>query len=152
MFTHYPRISKILFALFVLVILVYAFFEARAVLFGPQIVLGFEEEVLTVDEALIEIRGAATNVVEITLDGRMLFTDSEGAFTERLLLAEGVNRFVFTARDRFGNTREETLTVLYRPKTQRPIVPFDARDALPANASPDERTPTESDTIQEPLE
>ncbi|MBL4644340.1 MAG: hypothetical protein JKX80_00550 [Candidatus Pacebacteria bacterium] len=133
MLPHHSRITKYLFAAFVLIVLVYAYFEARNILYGPQIVLE-STEAITVHDELIEIRGTVKNVVEITLTGRPLFIDDTGLFTERLLLVEGLNRFIFEARDKFDNTDRKVLQVIYQPTEDI------------------QRNFRETDTIQEPLE
>ena len=131
MYVHRSRIMVYLFATFVVVVLVYAYFEARNMLYGPQVVLT-TPETITVPDELIAISGTSKNVVSITLDGRSVFVDDNGSFTEKLLLAEGVNRFVFEARDKFGRETQRTLEVVYQPPT------------------PAERTPEKTDTIETP--
>ncbi|MAZ67434.1 hypothetical protein CL652_01540 [bacterium] len=130
---HRSKTTKYFFALFVAIVLVYAYFEAQNMLYGPQIILNADEAV-TVQEELIEISGTAKNVVEITLSGRPVFIDDSGVFVEKLLLAEGVNRFIFQARDKFGREERKVLEVVYQP----PDTFKRAREKV--------------DTIEEPLE
>lgn len=136
MLPHHSKLTKYLFALFVLIVLFYAYFEARNMLYGPQIVLA-TEDAITVHEELIEISGTVKNVVEITLSGRSVFIDDTGLFTEKILLSEGLNRFVFEARDKFDHTTKEVLEVVYKPLT--------LDEAL-------EQESQETDTIEESLE
>jgi len=82
-------------------------------LYGPQIHLP-AGEITTVSDELIEIRGTVKNVVEITLDGRLIFIDSDGNFVEKLLLADGLNSFSFKAKDKFGRKTSEVLNVVYQ--------------------------------------
>ena len=117
MFTHRPKIAKYLFGVFVIVVLIYAFFEARNLLYGPQINLG-TTGAITVHAELVEISGTVKNVSEITLDGRPVLIDDTGAFTERLLLARGLNRFDFRAKDRFGRSRKEVLEIVFIPESE----------------------------------
>lgn len=117
MLHHRSRLTKYLFAALVVAILIYAYFEARNLLYGPQIELA-HSGAITVHEELVAISGTVENVTEITLSGRPVFIDDTGLFTEELLLAEGVNRFVFEARDRFGNTTRETLQIVYQPREE----------------------------------
>ena len=133
MLSNRSKLTKYFFALFVLIVLAYAYYEARNMLYGPQIVLD-SEEAITVDEELVEISGTVKNVVEITLDGRIVFIDDTGMFAEKLLLAEGLNRFAFEAQDKFGRETREVLEIVYQP----PFV--------------QQQTPTETDTIEGPLE
>jgi len=88
-------------------------------LYGPQIVLETTTGAITVYDELVEIRGTVKNVVEITLSGRPVFIDDSGLFTEKVLLAEGVNRFVFEARDKFDNTKRQVLQVVYQPREDK---------------------------------
>ncbi|QSH39087.1 hypothetical protein JXR01_02135 [Candidatus Kaiserbacteria bacterium] len=135
MLPHHSKLTKYLFAAFVVVLLFYAYFEARNILYGPQIVLQ-DGEAITVHDELIEISGTVKNVVEITLSGRPVFIDDTGLFTEKLLLAEGLNRFVFEARDKFDHKTQEVLEVVYQIPT----------------ADTNEHEQEETDTIKESLE
>ncbi|MBF05283.1 hypothetical protein CL644_01080 [bacterium] len=134
MLPHHSKLTKYFFAAFVVVLLFYAYFEARNLLYGPQIVLQ-SGEAITVQEELIEISGTVKNVVEITLSGRPVFIDDTGFFTEKLLLADGLNRFVFEARDKFNRKTQEVLEVVY----QIPTSDMTEHELL------------ETDTIEEPL-
>ena len=135
MLPHHSKLTKYLFAAFVVVLLFYAYFEARNLLYGPQIVLQ-SGEAITVQDELIEISGTVKNVVEITLSGRPVFIDDTGFFTEKLLLAEGLNRFVFEARDKFNRQTQEVLEIVY----QIPPLGITEHESL------------ETDTIEESLE
>lgn len=117
------RLVKYAFGIFVLIVLVYAYFEAQNILYGPQITLANEDGAITVQTSRIEISGSTKNVVDISLDGRSLIVDDTGVFTEEILLAEGLNRFTFMARDKFGRVKKERLEVVYQPQVpleQRP--------------------------------
>lgn len=117
MLHHRSRLTKYLFAAFVVIILIYAYFEARNLLYGPQIVLT-DSGAITVYDEQIEISGTVQNVSKITLSGRPVFIDDTGRFSETLLLAGGVNTFVFEAQDRFGNSTREVLRVMYQPREE----------------------------------
>tara|TARA_B100000745_G_scaffold80603_1_gene49658 strand:- start:933 stop:1313 length:381 start_codon:yes stop_codon:yes gene_type:complete len=115
MLPHQSHITKYFFIALVLLILVYAYFEARNMLYGPQIFIDSREAITVTDEK-IEISGQVKNVVEITLSGNPVFIDDVGVFNETRLLAEGINRFVFEAKDKFGRTKEEILEIIYTPE------------------------------------
>ncbi len=115
MLPHQSHITKYFFIALVLLILVYAYFEARNILYGPQIVIDTSETITVTDEK-IEVSGQVENVVEITLSGNPVFIDDTGVFTETRLLAEGVNVFVFEAKDKFGRKKEEVLQIIYTPE------------------------------------
>ncbi len=137
MLFHRSRATKYIFAAFVLVVLMYAFFEARNVLYGPQILLG-TTGAITVTDALVEISGTVKNVTSFTLDGRSVFISDSGVFLEKVLLAEGLNEFVFEASDKFDNQTREVLKVVYLPKKgERPNLNADSitntEEPLPDN-------------------
>ena len=115
---YHTRLTKYFFAVLVIVILIYAYFEARSMLYGPQIVIG-SDKVITVEEKLIEIQGTVKNVVEISLNGRTIFIDDTGHFSEQLLLANGLNHFTLEARDKFNRKTQEKLEVVYNPPIDR---------------------------------
>lgn len=137
MLPHHTKLTKYLFALFVIVVLVYAFFGARNLLFGPRISIDAPGEIVTVTESLVEIQGSIENVTVLTLSGRDVLVDDTGVFSETLLLAPGSNTFVFEARDRFGRTTRKTLEILFvgenpPPATSDTVAPEDsATSSLP---------------------
>lgn len=114
MLPYHTRITKYLSVLFLVLVLAYAFFEARNIFFGPIIKIVAPAAGLTVKSQVVEIKGAVKNVTKITLDGRALLVNEVGEFAERLLLAPGVNTFKFIAVDKFGRTHEEVLEVFYK--------------------------------------
>lgn len=84
-------------------------------LYGPDVVLNVPQNGMTVEEELVEITGAATNVAEITMDGKPIFIDDSGAFSEKRLLNPGINSFMFEVKDKFGRVKTETLEIVYAP-------------------------------------
>ncbi len=121
MLPHHTKITKYFFLAFIILLFVYGYFEAQNLLLGPQINLGTQESI-TVDEELIEISGIVRNVIEITLSGRSVLISDEGVFSEELLLSEGLNEFVFEAKDKFGREKIETLEVVYKPSPNTDII------------------------------
>lgn len=126
MLPHHTKITKYLFVLFIILILGYAYISSRNLLWGPQIIINGPQDGISVETELVEITGAVKNVIDITLSGRSVFITEEGVFTERLLLSEGINRFVFEARDKFGRETREILQIVYDPKEQTTPVQEDA--------------------------
>jgi hypothetical protein len=111
------RVTLLALALFFVLILGYAYFEARNVIQGPSIVVDTTEQV-TVHESLILVRGVATNITELVMNGRIIPTTETGAFEEAHLLAPGYNRVVLFATDKIGRTTEKTVEVVYVPEEQ----------------------------------
>lgn len=100
----------------VVVIVIYAYIQARALIEGPKIVL--ESPTLqTSTSTLILVRGHIKNAKTTTLQGRPIFIDTKGYFNEKLLLSEGYNIIVLTAADVQGRTERKTFEVVYENPT-----------------------------------
>ena len=105
-------------------IIFYSYIQSRAIIAGPQIVLTEPHHGMTSEKALILVRGKATNAKELTLDGRPIFIDLTGNFTEQLLLAPGYNIIELTAKDAQGRGVAKKLELVYLPvySTTTPII------------------------------
>lgn len=115
-----PRFTKIALIIFFLLLLGYAYYEARAVVYGPQIRI--PSETIVVTEPYTEIRGQAAYISELKLNGATISVTEDGHFAEEFLLAPGETRFVFDAKDKFGRETQEIVKVYYKP-TNNPSPP-----------------------------
>jgi hypothetical protein len=102
--------------LFFLLILIYAYFEARNILFGPKILIKTPEEGMVVSENFVTILGKAENINEIWMNGRSIPVTEDGIFEEGLLLTEGYNRIFLLAKDKLGREATESIDIVYTPK------------------------------------
>ncbi len=107
------RLAKIALVIFFLLLIGYAYYEARAMLYGPQIQVPLET--IVVNEPYTEIRGQASYISELRLNGGTVHVTEDGKFAEEMLLAPGENRLVFDAKDKFGRETQEVVTVYYKP-------------------------------------
>jgi hypothetical protein len=98
-----PFVLKTIGAVVVVcVIVLYALFQARYVLLGPEITL-IEELPPTVATSTVVVRGTAENIISITLNGRPIFTTDEGVFEEVVILPPGYTIVTIEAVDRYGS-------------------------------------------------
>jgi len=102
--------------LFVGVIIFYTYFQSRAIIAGPQIMLKSPENGMTATTSLLTVEGTITNAKETTLNGRRLFIDLKGNFSEQLLLSSGYNIIELTAKDAEGRTVKKSLEIVYNKK------------------------------------
>ena len=107
------RFTKILLGIFFLLVGLYAVFEGRGLLYGPTI--SIDNRVMEVHDPFITIEGSAERIASLTMNGQTIPVTEEGAFEEQYLLAEGYNRIVLSARDRFGKKTERVIEVVYNP-------------------------------------
>lgn len=69
------------------------------------------------DSSIVEIHGNAKNANYITLNGREIFVDRDGAFTERVALLPGLGVVTLEAQDKFGKTAQKKFELVYKEST-----------------------------------
>jgi len=99
-------------ALLLIAIVFYIHFQARNLILGPTITLSGSYEPVQ-HERIIMLTGTARNIVKLTLNGREIHTDEQGAFTQPLVLENGYTVASLNARDRFGRTTSLTREYVY---------------------------------------
>ena len=105
------RITKLILVAFFLLVAAYAYFEGRALLWGPRIAI--ENRVMTVYEPYIAIEGRAERISSLSMNGKSISVTEDGNFSEPYVLSPGYNRIMLEARDRFGKTTERSLEIVY---------------------------------------
>ncbi len=112
-FTLKSVLRLLLIFTFVGIIVFYAYYQSRAVVAGPEIVLATPLNGITSTTSLIDVRGVAIHAKELTLDGRGIFVDMSGNFAEKLLLQDGYNIIQLTAKDGGGREVKKTIELIY---------------------------------------
>jgi hypothetical protein len=102
---------SLLIGFFVLLI-AYSLFQARFVILGPQISIDTPKDNSVLDASLVNVSGHADNVAYLSLDGRQIYTDKSGYWSEKLIAPEGVSIIELSARDRFGREANKTIRVV----------------------------------------
>ena len=131
------RLTYIALGIFFLIVIGYAYFEARGLLFGPSI--SVSSEVTEVSEPFITIKGQAERIASLSMNGKNIPVTENGAFEEPYLLSPGYNRIVLDASDKYGRIRREAIEIVYTPKVDpEPIV---AATSTPSASSTPEVAP-----------
>jgi hypothetical protein len=110
------RIGSIFGVALLLVVVVYALFRTKDLIFGGGLTLkGISEsehgtEVLT-------LSGIAKQAKELSINGRAIPTELSGAFTDTLILVPGYNVVSIRSKDLFGHVVEKTFATYYTPTT-----------------------------------
>lgn len=107
------RLTYIALGIFFLIVLGYAYFEARGLLFGPSITV--PSETTEVYEPLLTIKGKADRISSLSMNGKTISVTEEGVFEEQYLLAIGYNRIVLDAQDKYGRARRQAIEIVYTP-------------------------------------
>lgn len=91
----------------------YISYQSRALAAGPNISFTSPENGATVHDSLALIKGSAERIAFIELNGKRIYIDEFGEFSEKLPLLEGHNIIELQAKDRFGRTTTKNLYLLY---------------------------------------
>jgi hypothetical protein len=92
----------------------FAYEKMNFILRGVQI----EAEISRKDSSpLVEIKGNAKNAVYLSLNGREIFIDKDGTFTEPVALLPGFGVVTLEAQDKFGKTQEKKFEIVYVEST-----------------------------------
>ncbi len=99
--------------LFFLVIIVFAFFRSKDLVFGVKI-----RDVNIVDgakmtESVMKVTGSAKNAVALSINGREISINNAGEFDETIALLSGYNIVNIKAQDKFGYTDEKNYKLMY---------------------------------------
>ena len=109
------RLTQIALGLFFILLLAYAYFEARGLLFGPSITV--TSQISEVHDPFVIIKGHADRISSIAMNGKAIKVTEEGEFSEPYLLAPGYNRVTLDARDKYGRSRTQTIEIVYTEDT-----------------------------------
>jgi hypothetical protein len=107
-------LKTLVITVFVLIILGYSIYQAQKIIHGPEIVVTSPASGSTVRENSIEIVGTTKNISEISLNGRPIFIDESGKFSEKLMLYLGYNIIKLKAQDKFGAKTEKIIELVYK--------------------------------------
>ena len=131
MSTHSLRPSRIILILFFVFAFCYGLYEAQGILLGPKIAV--ESLPLHAESQFIHIKGSATHIASISMNGADIPVTSAGAFDEPYLLGPGENHIELVAKDKYGNRTVKTLIYYYQSTSTTP---------LPAIPTPEHATAT----------
>lgn len=108
-------ISRGIIALLFVLILGYAYFEARTYLSGPQLSITAPEDGFSASESHVIVSGTARNISEITLNGNPIFVEEQGVFERLVPLAPGYAVIDVSVKDRYGRTKTILVHGTYTP-------------------------------------
>lgn len=126
------RFTKIVLSLFFLIVVAYAYFELRGILFGPTI--NFDKHPTETEESFVEISGNAQRIQTLMMNERPIEVTEKGEFKEPFLLSPGSNSVQFTAKDKYGNTTEANFTMFLIPTTTAPAPYMDLGTSTPPSS------------------
>ena len=106
------------FAIFFILIIIYAFFRSHDLIFGVKIknvnINGLSAQAgVKFTNGVLQITGNAKNATNLTLNGREISIDKTGNFNETIALLLGYNTINIKAKDKFGYNDEKNYKIIY---------------------------------------
>lgn len=101
-------------SIFFILIIIYAFFRSKDLIFGVKIKNVNLADGATVTENVMRLTGNAENAVNLILDGREISVDQQGNFDETIALLPGYNIINIKAQDKFGYMDEKNYKIIYK--------------------------------------
>jgi hypothetical protein len=96
----------------VIIALGYGLYRAYPLLAGPTITITSPHDGDTVASSTFQVTGTVKRANVITMQGRPITIDTEGAFNETLVASPPYTILVVTATDSYGKTTTKTLRVV----------------------------------------
>ena len=103
-------------SVFFILIIIYALFVSRDLIFGVKIRNVSISDGRTVTDSVMKVTGTAKNAIKLILDGREISVDQAGNFNETIALLPGYNIINIRAQDKFGYVDEKNYKLMFVTK------------------------------------
>ncbi len=90
---------------------VFAYFKMSFLINGVNIEANIEQ---VGNSTLANIKGNAKNATYISLNGREIFIDKDGSFSEPIALIPGFSVITINTHDKFGKNKEKKFQLVYK--------------------------------------
>lgn len=104
----------------IVILVLYSLFQAKNLIVGPVLRITEPLDGQQVEYAVVDIKGTASNISEITLNDSPIYVDTKGAFFEKLIVPSGYSIIKMSVKDRFGRERTSLIRLMYL-KEDEPI-------------------------------
>ena len=108
-----------------LIIIVFGYEKMSFIFKGVDIEATMEQKS---NSSISEIKGKAPNAIYITLNGREIFIDKNGNFSESIIVLPGFSIISLNARDKFGKTAEKKFEVV--KEENAPAIAFRSNEII----------------------
>src|SRR5665647_552495 len=94
--------TRYLLAIVLFVLIGYGLFEAWPLIIGPSLSIESPQNEQTYPDGIVTVKGRASRIAMLTLDGASVLHDKDGSFSSTLTFPHGESILTFVATDRFG--------------------------------------------------
>ncbi len=111
--TSYLKIIKITSTIIVVgIIVAYAIWRSSNYARGPHIEITEPLDGSTTMAATTTIKGLATRVNSLTLNGNPILMSEQGNFNETIIIFNGINRLTVSGQDQFGRSTDILIEIV----------------------------------------
>lgn len=108
-----PRVIRfVVIGLVVLACLTYVGFEVRKIFTPPQLTVASPADFITVSQASIQVTGQTEPEATLVINGKQIFLDNRGRFSEQVDLNDGLNVISVSASKKKSEAKVLTLHIL----------------------------------------
>jgi hypothetical protein len=100
-------------------IIAFGYFNTLMITRGVKLTASIDK---TGSSPLVYIKGNAKNATYLALNGREIFIDKDGAFTEPVALLPGLSVVTLEAQDKFGKNAEKKFEIVYNENNQVALI------------------------------
>ncbi len=98
-------------------------YNTRDILFGAPLRVTTLSNGMHLSESYLAVTGSAPHAKSVLINGRTIFINRKGEFTEPILLSPGYNVIEVGMTDRFGNTKAERYELVFTEEEKYTLVP-----------------------------
>jgi cytoskeletal protein RodZ len=124
-----PLIAAAVTAAVVLSVGAYILWQFSVLAAPPQLTVSSPSADVSVSDSVVSVSGRTTPGTDVMINDSPIFTDTDGGFSEKVALQDGVNSIRVTAKSKLGKSTSVTRNVLARLDTpdaaKVPAQPFD---------------------------
>ncbi|MBI3632830.1 MAG: hypothetical protein HY226_00905 [Candidatus Vogelbacteria bacterium] len=95
-----------------LLVIMYVVYEARFILYGPELTIFSPTNNLQTNSPLLNVTGKAKNISMLKVNGRPIMITPDNLFTDKLLLLPGYNRIEVKAQNKFNQEKSVILDIV----------------------------------------
>jgi hypothetical protein len=140
-------LTKVVLAIFFILVVGYAYYEARGIMYGPRITV--TSDVHEVNEPYVIISGQAERIAALWMNGQPIAVTEDGVFEEPFLLSPGLNRIVLDAEDRYGRKRQKIVQIVYTGPEGASLIEAATATTTAATTTPATTTPDQASSTDE---
>lgn len=107
------RISIYFFIIILILTIGYTYYQTKSFALGPILEITEPVDGSLFSNNSVNVKGYSKNISYITLNDRQIFVDEKGFLNEKIILSEGYNKIIVSAKDKYQREVEKKLELVF---------------------------------------